>query len=82
MGRPEARARLTPRLKPGACAALPVSVLHSLWDVTALVPAFAVALPFGIVPVPALVIGGVGLWALHRRLVESRRPPALSAGWW
>ncbi len=50
-----------------------VSVLHSLWDLTGILPQVSLVLPFVAIPLPTLVIGLVGLGALHARMVESRR---------
>lgn len=55
-------------------AYLLVSILHSLWDLSQLVPRLDITLPLVQVPIPLLIIGAIGLWFLHQRMVESRHP--------
>ena len=50
-----------------------VSALHSLWDITAFLPHLSLVLPFVELPVPTVIIGAIGLGALHARIAESRR---------
>jgi RsiW-degrading membrane proteinase PrsW (M82 family) len=60
-------------------AYLLVSVLHGLWDFSQLFPRINVLVPWLQLPVPLLLIGAVGIWVLHRRMVESRVQPMAPA---
>lgn len=59
--------------RPVLQAYLFVSILHSLWDLSSFLPHVSIVLPFVDLPLPALVIGAIGLGALHARILESRR---------
>jgi RsiW-degrading membrane proteinase PrsW (M82 family) len=50
-----------------------VSVLHGLWDLAGSGPHLDLVLPFVRVPLSTLVIGAIGLWALHLRMAEGQR---------